>query len=261
MEISSDPKDLERISKLGEDFQIASRIRKAGESARSGLGYFKPSSGNGSFSFPPENVKVFFVSDHLSAPLLKWNSETPAALSISSPEKKLSNGKYACSTSEGPTSSNERWRRQYSEGSEQARDARSDGEKIEGGPLRSLSPGFHRESVPPPSKGTIAISSKALHTQVRHLNSTSPSCFPEFFSMVTGKETSSEARVAVAERKPARGDSQSRRQDTIERQLPGRRPTPCKDNPSNPALSTHPNNGPGSIAPTRANLQGPSPVD
>jgi hypothetical protein len=65
----------------------------------------------------------------------------------------------------------------------------------------------------------------------------------------------------VAERKPARRESLDRRQDPNERQHSGSRPVPSKDNPSNPALSMHPSNGPRSITPSRVDLQGPSPVD
>jgi hypothetical protein len=261
MEISSNPKDQQLISKLGEDFQVASKIRKAGESARSGLGNFKSSSGNGSFSLPPENERVFSNSVRLSAPLSKWSSEIQAAPSCSPPEGKLSDGKYACSTLEGPASSNEQWRRQSSGGSERARDARSDGENIEEGPLRAFSPGCHREGAPRPKKGNVAISGRSSHPQVLTLNSSPPSCFPESFLVVAGKETSSEARVVVAERKPARRESLDRRQDPNERQHSGSRPVPSKDNPSNPALSMHPSNGPRSITPSRVDLQGPSPVD
>ncbi len=71
MEICSDQEDQQQISKLSEEYQLASRIRKVGNSARLGLGKFKPSSklGNGSFVFPPEREKAPLVSVCFSDPL------------------------------------------------------------------------------------------------------------------------------------------------------------------------------------------------
>jgi hypothetical protein len=156
MEICSDSDDQQQISKLSEDYQLASRIRKAGKNARLGLGKFKLSSkeGNGSFVFPPENEKAPLFTDRLSVPPKQWSNEAHAAPSSSHPE---SDKKQVAATPKGSAATKERWRRQSPGGNEQARTARSDGELGDGGSRRPSPPGSHREGAPQLVKEVTAL--------------------------------------------------------------------------------------------------------
>jgi hypothetical protein len=260
MEICSDPEYQQQISKLSQDYQVASRIRKAGESARLGLGIFKPSSklGNGSFTFLPGNEKDTPVSDRLSAPPTQWSSEALAAPSTFPPERKLSDGKHAATTPKGPAATNERWRRQSPGGNKQAQGARSDGEFSEGGSIRSPPPEILREGASLPNKGTIAASGNTPHSQVLPLNSASLSCIPELFPGVTGKEPSLEARDADAERRSVRGEFKT----SSKLKSLHRKKTNSLNGHSKKHCSVHtPEQRTRTDIPTRDDLQGPSPVD
>jgi len=260
MEICSDSDDQQQISKLSEDYQLASRIRKVGKNARLGLGKFKPSSkeGNGSFVFPPENEKAPLFTDRLSVPPKQWSNEAHAAPSSSHPE---SDEKQAAAAPEGSAATNERRRRQSLGENEQARTTRSDGELGNGGSQQSSPPRSHHEGAPQLVKVAPGASDNTRRSQVLPLTSTPLSRIPELYSVMTRKGPSSEARGADAERRSARGELQIKRPVPSERSLPGRRPDTFSATPRNSALPTHPSNGPGSIIPTGADPQGPSPVD
>jgi len=111
-----------------------------------------------------------------------------------------------------------------------------------------------------PIKGAFATLDKAPHSQVLPLTPAPPSCIPEFLSSATGKDLSSETRATAVGKRPARGEPWARGQGANVTPLPERSPASSKGNPSNQAPSMHPSNGPRPTAPTRDDLQGPSPV-
>jgi len=220
MEICSNSDDQQQISKLSEDYQLASRIRKVGKNARLGFGKFKSSSkeGNGSFVFPPENKKAPLFMDRLSVPPKQWSNEVHTAPSSSHPE---SDEKQVAPALKGSAATNERRKRQSPGGNEQARTARSDGELGDGGSRRSSPPESHREGAPQLVKEAPGALNSTPRSQVLPLISVPLSRIPELYSVVTKKGPSSKARGADVERRSARGELQTKRPVPSERFLPG----------------------------------------
>ncbi|CAK9229848.1 unnamed protein product [Sphagnum troendelagicum] len=101
-------------------------------------------------------------------------------------------------------------------------------------------------------KGSRRGPSNSSHTQVLPVISTPLSRILELFSVVAGKGQSSEYRGSTAERRVAREGLLTKESDPSKRHASRGRPTISSATPPNATLTTHPSNGPGPTAPTRA---------
>jgi hypothetical protein len=267
MEICSDSED-QQISKLSESSMIAYRIRKAGCGARLGLGKFKsnkPSSGggDGTKAFPPTSKEVSSAINGSSYPPAQGSCEAPATPSILLPESLLSKkGKNVRQTSADPATLSESERCQSPSKDVLATTAWSNGELREGRLQRPSSLIRHRDVSTQLAKGAAGAFGSSSQPQVPPKNSLPLPCISELFSVVAGQGPSSKNLGVAAGRLVAREDlPAAREKDPSERTEPRRKSNTFSATPPNLALITHPSSGPGTIAPTGADPQGPSPMD
>ncbi|CAK9205150.1 unnamed protein product [Sphagnum troendelagicum] len=130
---SEDP----QIQRLNEFFLVADRIRKAGRSARQGLGKFKKSSPNGGdarLSAPTSNENPLFTNGSF-APPTEGSHEAPSAPSFPPPGNPLGKeGVSATQASETSAALSTQTECKLSGKNVQAISARNDGGEREGHP-------------------------------------------------------------------------------------------------------------------------------
>ncbi len=143
-----------------------------------------------------------------------------------------------------------------------ATNARSDGESRKGRLQRTPSLISHRDVSTPFATGAAEASGSSSQPKVLPKNSVPLLRISELFSVVAAQGTSLENLGAAAERLVAREVlSTAKENDPSARIDPRRRSVTSSHTPPNLVLITHPSKGPGTIAPTGANLQGPSSID
>jgi len=120
----------------------------------------------------------------------------------------------------------------------------------------------HRNVSIPFATGAVEASGSSSQPKVPPKNSFPLPRISELFFVVVGQGTSSENLGAAAERLVAREvPSVAKESDLSTRTDLRRRSVTSSHTPPNPVLITHPRKGPGTIAPTRADPQGSSPID
>jgi hypothetical protein len=256
--------DLEeqQTTTMHEASKLVLRVRKAGKSSNLGLENPNSSSGGGggAKAFSPESKDLALAATETSVLLAHGVNEGLQETDLLVSERMLTKSKLIVAGWAEPASTSALSKRQARE---------REGEASEVRPQRSASANAHLEDSSQSAKGTerytpikgaFATLDKAPHSQVLPLTPDPPSCIPEFLSSATGKDLSSEARAAAVGKRPARGEPRARGQGANVTPLPERSPASSKGNPSNQAPSMHPSNGPRPTAPTRDDLQGPSPV-
>jgi len=225
----------------------------------------KPSSGGGGdvHVLPPVRKEISSAANGSSLPPAQGSCETPTAPSSLLSENLLSvEGKLV-----GPTSADHATPNESEQGRSLSKDALttntwSDGESREGHLQRTPSPTSHRDVSTPFATGATGALRSSSHPKVPPKNSFPLPRISEFFFVMAGQRTSSENLGTVAERLVAREVfSAAKESDPGTRTDSRRRSVTASHTPPNPALITHPSKGPGMIAPTGADPQGPSPID
>ncbi len=268
MEICSKFED-QQISKLNEFSLVAYRIRKAGHDVRLGLGKFKcnklnPSSGHiAQVPFPTSN-EISFITNESSDPLAQGSCEAPFAPSTSLPGSLLSKGgKNTSQTSIDLATFSNPTKCQLPNKNAQANSPQSDGGLREGCFQRSSSSTTHRDISTRIATRTAEVSRTFSPTQVPPKNTSPLLRISELFFAIVGQGSGLESLGAVvAARQVAREDlSTARAKEPNEINTTRKKSTTPATAPPNPTLITHLGNGPGITAPTRADTQGPLPVD
>ncbi|CAK9868600.1 unnamed protein product [Sphagnum jensenii] len=264
MEICSDSED--QISKVSDSSLIAYRIRKAGRGmfrVQRKIAKSNPGGGSGAQALPPAHKEISSAANGSSLLPAQGSCEAPTTPSSLLPESLLSSeGKLVGLTSVDHAAPNESERGQFPSKDALATNARSDGESREGRLQWTPSPTCHRDVSTPFATGAAGASGSSSQPKVPPKNSFSLPRISEFFSVVVGQGTSSENLGAAAERLVAREVlSAAKESDPSTRTDQRRRLVTSSHTPPNPTLSTHPSKGPGTIAPTGADPQGPLPID
>jgi hypothetical protein len=208
---SEDP----QIQRFNEFFLVADKIRKAGCSARQGLGKFKkpnPNGGDARLSAPASNENPLFTNGSF-APPTQGSRKAPSVSSFPPLGNPLGKeGVTAIQASETLVALNTQTECQLSSKNAQVILAKSDGGEREGFPQRSPSMFVH-QGIPPRAQTSAAEApGESSHTQVLTKHPFPLPHISESLSAIVGQRSKARHLSAVATRQVMREDASAAEQ-------------------------------------------------